>query len=68
MAAVKVFLERSDYHLRSTGTEALVIADHPAGGRKAEERFLSECVATLREGTQFMDLENATREPGASQP
>jgi hypothetical protein len=58
MAAVKVFLERSDYHLRSTDTEALVIADHPAGGRKAEERFLSECVETLREGTQFMDLEN----------
>jgi len=57
MAAVKVFLERSDYHLRSTGTEALVIADHPAGGRKAEERFLSECVETLREGTKFMDLE-----------
>lgn len=52
MAAVKVFLERSDYHLRSTGTEALVIADHPAGGRKAEERFLSECVATLREGNK----------------
>jgi uncharacterized protein DUF3800 len=58
MAAVKVFLERSDYHLRSNGTEALVIADHPAGGRKAEERFLSECVETLRDGTRFMDLEN----------
>lgn len=58
MAAVKVFLERSDYHLRSNDTEALVIADHPAGGRKAEERFLSECVETLRDGTRFMDLEN----------
>lgn len=57
MAAVKVFLERSDYHLRNTGTEALAIADHPAGGRKAEERFLSECVETIRNGTQFMDLE-----------
>ena len=51
-------MERSDYHLRSSGTEALVIADHPAGGRKAEERFLAECVETLRKGTQFMDLEN----------
>jgi hypothetical protein len=58
MAAVKVFLERSDYHLRSTGTEALVIADHPTGGRRAEERFVSECMDTLREGTRFMDLEN----------
>jgi hypothetical protein len=55
---VKVFLERSDYHLRSTGTEAIVIADHPTGGRKAEERFVSECLKTLREGTPFMDLEN----------
>lgn len=61
MAAVKVFLERSDYHLRSTGTEAIVIADHPTGGRKAEERFVSECVETLRKGTPFMDLENVAQ-------
>lgn len=58
MAAVKVFLERSDYYLRRTGTKAIVIADHPTGGRRAEERFVSECVQTLREGTPFMDLEN----------
>jgi len=43
---VKVFLERSDYRLRRTGTEAIVIADHPTGGRSAEARFVSECLKT----------------------
>jgi hypothetical protein len=55
--AVKVFLERTDHHLASTGTEAVLMADHPTGGRPAEARFVAHCIETLREGTQFMDLE-----------
>lgn len=54
---VKVFLERTDHHLNTAGTEAIVVADHPAGGRPAEARFVSDCLETLRAGTKFMDLE-----------
>jgi len=55
--AVKVFLERTDHHLAETGTEAILLADHPSGGRPAEARFVAECLKALREGTRFMDLE-----------
>lgn len=55
--AVKVFLERTDHHLSEAGTEAILLADHPTGGRPAEARFVAECLRTLREGTRFMDLE-----------
>jgi hypothetical protein len=54
---VKVFLERTDHHLASTGTEAILLADHPTGGHAAEARFVSNCLDTLREGTRFMNLE-----------
>jgi hypothetical protein len=55
--AVKVFLERTDHHLKNVIAEAIVLADHPTGGRPAEARFVSECLKTLREGTRFMNLE-----------
>ena len=54
---VKVFLERTDHHLKSSGTEAFLMADHPTGGRPAEARFVAHCIETLRNGTDFMDLE-----------
>jgi hypothetical protein len=54
---VKVFLERTDHHLKSIGTEAFLMADHPTGGRPAEARFVAHCIETLRKGTDFMDLE-----------
>ena len=37
--AVKVFLERTHNHLNGTNTEAILLADHPSGGRTAEARF-----------------------------
>lgn len=55
--AVKVFLERTDHNLIETDTEAILLADHPTGGRPAEARFVAQCLKTLREGTRFMDLE-----------
>lgn len=48
---VRLMLERGQNHLRSIDSEAMVIADHPAGGRPGEERFLAECIRTMREGT-----------------
>jgi hypothetical protein len=55
--AVKVFLERTDQLLRETGTEAVVLADHPSGGRGAESRFVASCLETLRNGTPFVTFE-----------
>lgn len=60
MECVKVFLERSNQHLRSVGAEAMVIADNPSGGRKAEALFVAECMETLRDGTRFVDFDNLT--------
>jgi hypothetical protein len=58
MESVRVFLERSDSHLRSVDAEATVVADHPTGGRTAESRFVADCMDTLRDGTRFVDFEN----------
>jgi len=52
--AVKVFLERCQRHLDETDTEALVLADHPSGGRPAEAEFAAACLRTLRKGTGYV--------------
>jgi uncharacterized protein DUF3800 len=57
---VMLFLERADNYLRSTGTEALVVADQPSGGREAEHRFLSGCLARMRAGTEFVKFARLT--------
>lgn len=54
--AVKVFLERTHNHLRAKDSEAILLADHPSGGRTAEARFVASCLEAMREGTQFVDL------------
>ena len=53
---VTLFLERAQNHLASTGTEALVVFDQPSGGRRKETDFLAGCMATIREGTAFVDF------------
>jgi Protein of unknown function (DUF3800) len=55
--AVKLFLERTHNHLNAKDTEAILLADHPSGGRRAEARFVASCLETMREGTRFVDLE-----------
>lgn len=52
---VKLFIERCQGHLERTGTEALVLADHPSGGRPAEAEFAAACLRTLRRGTRYVD-------------
>jgi hypothetical protein len=54
---VKVFLERSHNHLDGTETEAIIVADHPSGGRPAEAAFAADCLETLRDGTPYGNLE-----------
>jgi hypothetical protein len=52
--AVKLFLERCHSHLEDTGSEAIVLADHPSGGRPAEAEFVAACLRTLRGGTGYV--------------
>jgi hypothetical protein len=51
---VKIFLERCQRHLDGTDTEAIVLADHPSGGRPAEAEFAAACLRTLRNGTRYV--------------
>jgi hypothetical protein len=51
---VKLFLERCQGHLEDTETEAIVLADHPSGGRPAEAEFVATCLRTLRSGTGWV--------------
>jgi hypothetical protein len=52
---VRLFLERCHNHLVGTETEAIVLADHPSGGRPAEAEFAAHCLQTLRQGTRYVD-------------
>lgn len=52
----RMFLERAHSHL-GVGTHAIVIADRPGGGRKAETEFLASALATLRAGTTYATLD-----------
>jgi len=54
---VKLFLERQHNLLKSLGNEAILIADHPTGGRPEEAKFVSDCLQTL-ESSPYTDLEN----------
>lgn len=53
---VKLFLERSHNHLKGTDTEAIILADHPSGGRPAEAAFAANCLKTIRDGTPWANL------------
>jgi hypothetical protein len=54
---VKLFLERANNYLYPDG-RGLVIADRPGGhGQEDEDRFLARCMATLRSGTRFVQLD-----------
>ncbi len=52
----RMFLERAQNHLGSE-THAIVIADRPGGGRKAEAEFLSTALTSLRGGTSYTKLD-----------
>lgn len=51
-----MFLERAQRHL-GVDTHAIVIADRPGRGRKAETEFLASALATLRAGTSYTKLD-----------
>lgn len=51
-----MFLERAQNHL-ALETHAIVIANRPSGGRKAETEFLATALSSLREGTSYTKLD-----------
>jgi hypothetical protein len=51
---VHLFLERCQSQLEETETEAILLADHPSGGRPAEAEFAEACLRTLRHGTRYV--------------
>jgi hypothetical protein len=51
-----MFLERAQSHL-GPEAHAIVIADRPGGGRKAETEFLSTALTSLRAGTSYTKLD-----------
>lgn len=52
----RMFLERAQSHL-GPEMHAIVIADRPGGGRKAETEFLSAALTSLRAGTSYTKLD-----------
>ena len=56
--ATTLFLERADNAFRSASVCGVVVIDRPGGGRPAEDRFLSDCMATITTGTDYVDMEN----------
>jgi hypothetical protein len=52
----RMFLERAQSQL-GPETHAVVIADRPGGGRKAETEFLAEALTSLRAGTSYTKLD-----------
>jgi hypothetical protein len=52
--ALTMCLERAEKHVEQLDGHALVLADRPSGNRKSEDRFLAECLQTLRSGTSFV--------------
>lgn len=52
--AVRLFLERVEIYLKRTQTDGIVISDRPGGGRKDEDKFLSNCLETIEAGTAYI--------------
>jgi len=49
-----MLLERIHLHLVRSGTDGLVIADRPSGGRSDEEKFLLSCLEMTQEGAGYV--------------
>lgn len=50
-----MWLERLEGRLVEAEAHALLVADRPGGDTKEENRFLSDCLDQLRNGTAFVD-------------
>ncbi len=53
-----LFFERVNWKLSKLGDEGILIVDRPGGGRSDEDRFLYQCLDTLRQGTGYVNMEH----------
>jgi len=51
---VKYLFERITMHLEAVDDHAILIADRPGGGKKQEEEFLSDFIAHVEAGTEYV--------------
>ncbi len=57
MDAIKLFLERVDWKLSRTRNEGILVIDRPSGDRSDEDKFMYECLETMRQGTEYAKLD-----------
>ena len=54
MSVTKLFMERVQRTLERESDHGLVIVDRPSGDRKSEDAFLSQCIETIQNGTDYV--------------
>lgn len=52
--ALDYAFERATMHLEDEGQLGIIVADRPGGGRRAENAFLRDVLATIQSGTEFV--------------
>lgn len=57
MDLLKLFLERTHWLLRHNQTIGMVVASQPSGNRRNENKFLANCLETLKTGTEYVEFE-----------
>lgn len=51
---IQLFFERAHYSLASKRRKGIIIASQPSGGRPDENKFLADCLDSLRTGTDYV--------------
>lgn len=59
----RLFLERVHRRLGAVDSEGIVVVDRPSGGRADEDAFLSDCLETLQNGTDYVKPERIALNP-----
>jgi len=54
---IRLFLERTHHLLAARQTNGMVIVSQPSGDRRSENKFLADCLETLRSGTDYVKPE-----------
>jgi len=54
---IQLFLERAHHQLAARQSNGMVIVSQPSGDRKSENKFLADCLETLRAGTEYVKPE-----------
>jgi len=54
---IRLFLERAHHVLAARQSNGIVIVSQPSGDRKSENKFLADCLETLRAGTEYVKPE-----------